>query len=369
MVYYNIHSLICLIVNGRGSLNKNLEVQFASFAVDKSQPTKETEKIEIEVTPIPRGNILLGKLSKDCYQRDHERFIIMRNGAALELDGTKKLIEQRRLRIEGNANIGLVMLVTEALIRLKVIDRKVVLLHAAAVAKRGQAVLLPAWQSSGKTSACLALVKHGFDYLADDRVWVGLGGKVLSYPRYIRLNRSNIHLFSNLLSSRQRLQYLLHCGFENLFLKVKTAGRSQVLKKLVQSGYLLPDIAEPLKTLAPTARVVDSAQLKAFLFLQKSGDPYGRTSKLSAEVMSDYLGRINFYEWNHELMLHATAHDLLFPDSEAWVPEVYAFQNQERIVIRDLTENPIRQGLNVPFEQALFPPSVLSEIDGFIDRF
>lgn len=367
MFCYNIHELINIIVHGTGSLSKHLGVQFGSFARGTARRTGQAGKIEIEIGPVTRGNVLLGRRSKDCYQRDHERFIILRGGGALALDGTSRMTEQRRIHVEDQTSTGLVMLVIETLIRMNAIDLKVVLLHAAAVAKRGKAVLIPAWQSSGKTTACLALVNHGYDYLADDRVWVKHDGEVLSYPRYIRLNRSNVHIFSNLLSLRQRLQYILHRGFEDLCIKVKALGNSLILRKLVQSGYFLPDISEPLNKLVPSARIVNSAKLKAFLFLQKSRDPYGSTSKLSAEGISDILGHINFYEWNHELMLHATAHDLLFPECEAWVPEVYAFQDEERIIIRELTENPIRRNLNVPFEQALLPPSVLSEIDGFID--
>ena len=156
MVRYNLHNFIYLTVKGAGPLFKNLELQFSRCAFDASQILDERENLEIEISPILLGNLLLGKLSKDCYHRDRERFIIMRNGAALELDGMQKIMHQRRLRIEGHSDIGLVMLMIEALIRFKVIGHRVVLLHAAAVAKMGQTILLPAWKSSGKTSACLA---------------------------------------------------------------------------------------------------------------------------------------------------------------------------------------------------------------------
>jgi GTPase SAR1 family protein len=57
------------------------------------------------------------------------------------------------------------------------------LLHAAAVSRNGQALLLVGPSGSGKTTTCLNLVQHGWQLLANDVVMVGRReGRVYAFP-------------------------------------------------------------------------------------------------------------------------------------------------------------------------------------------
>ncbi|MDD5706630.1 MAG: hypothetical protein PHR35_11965 [Kiritimatiellae bacterium] len=59
-------------------------------------------------------------------------------------------------------------------------------LHAGCVSHDGRAVLFTGHTGSGKTTACLNLAVNGFDFLAEDRIFVrsdGSGVTLLGYPR------------------------------------------------------------------------------------------------------------------------------------------------------------------------------------------
>lgn len=70
-------------------------------------------------------------------------------------------------------------------------------LHAGCVARGGRAVIFPGHSGSGKTTACLNLACRGFDFLAEDRVFVrpGDGGvRLLAYPRDMAVTRETLAL-------------------------------------------------------------------------------------------------------------------------------------------------------------------------------
>lgn len=56
-------------------------------------------------------------------------------------------------------------------------------LHAAAVAIRDEAVVLPGNSGSGKTTLCARLLQQGADYLSDDSVGLAGDGRLLGYPK------------------------------------------------------------------------------------------------------------------------------------------------------------------------------------------
>lgn len=68
-----------------------------------------------------------------------------------------------------------------------VLSRDAALLHAAAVAREGAALLFPAWGHTGKTNVLLEFLRAGYDFVADDWSFVSAEGDVLAYPRFLEL--------------------------------------------------------------------------------------------------------------------------------------------------------------------------------------
>ncbi len=75
--------------------------------------------------------------------------------------------------------------------RRRLLEKDVSALHAAAVARNGQAYVFPAWAQTGKTNLQLNLLAHGYEYMADDWCPVTASGEVLGYPRSVNLLEYN----------------------------------------------------------------------------------------------------------------------------------------------------------------------------------
>ena len=70
-------------------------------------------------------------------------------------------------------------------------------LHAACVAHGGRAVLLVGQSGSGKTTSCLNLAGHGFEFLGEDRVFLRSDRgrtSLLAYPRDMAVTRETLAL-------------------------------------------------------------------------------------------------------------------------------------------------------------------------------
>lgn len=75
--------------------------------------------------------------------------------------------------------------------------------HAAAVARDGVAVVMPALAGAGKSTLTAALVAAGFDYLTDEAAAIDLDtGTVIGYPKPITLDPGSQHLLPGLEPSR-----------------------------------------------------------------------------------------------------------------------------------------------------------------------
>lgn len=80
--------------------------------------------------------------------------------------------------------------VLEPIMYLKLLEEKVLFMHAGGVAKNGQGYLLPAYGGTGKTTFSIALMNQGFDLLGDDLLIVDITRQTV-YP-YLR----PLHLFT-----------------------------------------------------------------------------------------------------------------------------------------------------------------------------
>ena len=74
-------------------------------------------------------------------------------------------------------------------------------IHASCVAQEGMGVMMPGLSGSGKTTACIALVLGGFDFLSDDRSFlrrVGEGLELLAFPEGVDVTDNTVALFPEL---------------------------------------------------------------------------------------------------------------------------------------------------------------------------
>ena len=70
-------------------------------------------------------------------------------------------------------------------------------LHAGCVAREGRAVIFLGHSGSGKTTSCLNLACGGFEFLAEDRVFLRMAGngvRLLAYPRDMAVTRETLAL-------------------------------------------------------------------------------------------------------------------------------------------------------------------------------
>ena len=113
-----------------------------------------------------------------------------------------------------------------------------VLVHAAAAAKGGRAVLLPAPMESGKTTTVAGLVRSGWQYLTDEMVALDpVSLRVLPYPRPMCIDRGSWDVLADL---RPR-----HAE--------RVTGQWQVPASAVRSGAVAPG-ARPAAVVTPRYR-------------------------------------------------------------------------------------------------------------------
>jgi len=79
--------------------------------------------------------------------------------------------------------------------------RNLFLVHGGAVARAGRGVLIPGYSGSGKTTLSLALVRRGFQFLADDRPVLkkdDTGFRLLAFPEAVDVTDKTISLIPEL---------------------------------------------------------------------------------------------------------------------------------------------------------------------------
>ncbi len=109
-------------------------------------------------------------------------------------------VEEGLIRAGSVSPTELLRWVTYAM-RKRLMERRISVLHASAVARDGEAYVFPAWAQTGKTNLQLSLLAHGYDYMSDDWCPVSLSGEVLAFPRYLNLYEYNFHCHPQLVEA------------------------------------------------------------------------------------------------------------------------------------------------------------------------
>lgn len=83
--------------------------------------------------------------------------------------------------------------VVEPILRWTLVRHGYALVHAACVARDGEALLITAATDTGKTTTILRMLsRHSLDFLSDDMVILGRTGELLSYPKPLTISRHTL---------------------------------------------------------------------------------------------------------------------------------------------------------------------------------
>ncbi|RMF94398.1 MAG: hypothetical protein D6736_00130 [Nitrospinota bacterium] len=81
-------------------------------------------------------------------------------------------------------------------------------IHATALEKEGQGILIPGYSGQGKTTCCISLLRAGYRYLSDDHPLLRSQGarlELLSFPVKIDVTEQTIRMFPELQQAQEKL--------------------------------------------------------------------------------------------------------------------------------------------------------------------
>jgi hypothetical protein len=145
-------------------------------------------------------------------------------------------------------------------------------LHAAAVAARGRAVVLAGPSGRGKTTLCLALLQHGFGLLSDELACVRRVGTVVDpFPRLIKFDEQSRRVLGIAHSRVTRARYIDH-GAEMWLMEVEEAAPEGVSAPAPLGAVILLDGFAAETRLEPAPPVASLLALSR-LSLRRPPDP------------------------------------------------------------------------------------------------
>ncbi|MFQ5918534.1 MAG: hypothetical protein ACE5I4_00645 [Thermoplasmata archaeon] len=234
-----------------------------------------------------KGDYVFGE-----YTFDESTFVVKTPSGRVQL-------EEGLIRARSVAPHELFRWVT-AEMRRHLMEKEVLVLHAAAVARDGLAHIFPAWAQTGKTNLLLNLVSHGYGYMADDWCPVSVSGEVLAYPRGLALFEYNFDCYPELVEA-------LGDGKEGRVFRRQLAGtkfarsldgsnrlsrslKRWMLKRFFVYGYM------PVSELIPGSRITRRASLaEVCLLTTKSGESL--ISQVSPRYLARKVALANQVEW------------------------------------------------------------------------
>lgn len=329
---FSIHGLANFSIHGSGSLYDYLKFEYQDFINGPEALHKALPGVHLSIqdgfpltleTELKNGNERYG------VDVNHQYFVWSVAGKRVILDGRRSLSEQSTLTISTSFNKMKANLIFEGWLRLQLIQAGFVLVHAAAICKGAQSILVPAWKGMGKTSVCLKLVESGYHFMSDDRVFLSGQGALLSLPRYVVIKHSNAMFFQQFLSLKARIGLCLF--------RLQDLCKHAITKKSI--GHLARRAFPPrhmrIHSLYPEAVIQTQAMLTHVLCIQKTENIQEAVIEEStASTLASAAMHIGNVEWNHDLLNIAAAHDILFPNDVSWTAEIHALMNQEEQVMQ-----------------------------------
>ena len=343
-VTYFIHDFVEINARVGPRLAKVLNDNFKTFEryqkVDYQIKLKEVNNSDYDI--FTRS---LGSLHKVSYHRYQGTFIYSQNEQQIWLHNIDFNSNEILIEATSGINEATLILILEYFIRIAAMEKNVLLVHAGCTADGNGAELYLGWAGTGKTSFVLQKVAEGNYYLAEDRVWMG-NSTVYSYPRYIRINQSNAHLFRSELSLKGKLKFYIFGYVNYMTSSVKFLDKfNHIITKILSVSEKVN-----LTKFVSAKQITQSAPLRKIHLLEKSKLPL---ESYDIETLIEIFENISYYEWNNELLKLASAFDILFRGEKQFTRRVEKLLQDEKHVF---TKNVDQISLHYerrPFTQSL----------------
>ncbi|GIG39630.1 hypothetical protein [Cellulomonas phragmiteti] len=153
--------------------------------------------------------------------------------------------------------------VLEPVMYYKLLQQRVLLMHAAGVTKDGEAVLLPAYGGTGKTTLSIALLAQGYRFLGDDLLLVDTSDlTVHPYPRPLHIFTYNVR---SLAGARIPLRHRVAVYTKNVL--------RFVLERVLRTEFLISTRIHADELFADDV-FGQTAPVGGIAFLRKDGAPF-----------------------------------------------------------------------------------------------
>lgn len=244
------------------------------------------------------------------------------------MDGGDSLSKISKIQFSENFPKMQASMIIDSIMRFRLGRFDISLVHAAAVSKNGKGVLIPAWKGMGKTALTIKLLKSGYEYLADDRVWVSSRGSIYSYPRYVVLKDSNYHYFPDFMTLIIRVKYRLTKAISLVEWRFSGAN---LLRKVLYRVFKVKARHFHVQKLLPDIVVASRANLNFTFILYRESveEPSIQPQEASSVLMA--IDSINNYEWDTDLLKLCAARDLLLNSHASWKKEFFQLLNNDKV--------------------------------------
>jgi len=334
-LFFIIHKVrIC--VNGSGSLFNYFKFQFRHFAVNDIN----NQKININLTISTKdsfSSIITKQTSisenKYCYA-SNENFLWVVREKKMSLPSAIDLSKTLEITAENTFPKMHFNTIFDFLLRLYLIKEGFILIHAASVSKNNKGIVIPAWKSVGKTELALKLVKHGFSFMGDDKIWINQNNEILSYPRYVVIKESNANSFIEFVGRK----YLIKSKIKSILLLKNNSSILKILYNKIVSTILKNKIYHfPIERLYPDSNTINYSKFNRIIYLEKNNN-FG-IQHISKNTLKDIMESINILEWNTYLYELVASHDFCFPNYDSWIKKLETLVHAENEILMSAINN------------------------------
>lgn len=359
--YYSIHNKLNFSLTGDSSLLDYLRYQYKDFSIEKHSGSANIScNIGLQEATSNSFDRIIKHSNSEFYASDYSRnkYIWSHGGEKLLLDANKRLASQSEVLFTSSFNKMKAGLFCELIWRLALVPSELSLFHAACVAKGDRTILFLSGKGVGKTALAVKLVDQGYEFLADDRVWVSNQSEVFSYPRYVVVKDSNIDFFPQLKSCTTNLKRFLY----TVASKIPKLNKSSFFFRA--KSLIYPAKYYYISELLPNAVVRNNSTLTEVVYVSKSATvTESYLHPLIVKETKKAVSLINELEWNHPLFPMVAAHDILFPESPSWVDEMNSLLAFDQKIVNKVLSQ-------ISCSELVLPESYdLKQINQVIDLF
>jgi hypothetical protein len=259
-LYFNIHNLVRMRVEAGHASERSVRLAFGPFEtgpLDQIDLTLQYESPTIGEHSLASESYLF--TNRHVYIKNYKLHLVNQENGYV-------LASNRDL-------LPFVMPVIQWLL----LKKQHSFVHGAAIAIKGQGILLPGWGGTGKTSAIIYLLKELPDaaFLADDYTILSSDGHLLSFPKAFFIYPYHQQIFPHLFKAKHKP--LVPSAFSGVLERIRTIVRPTIMAfpKLENFArrFTPEHMQVPARNALPDAKFVDAVPLGSVLFIERySGD-------------------------------------------------------------------------------------------------